>query len=120
MKIAKNVLIILLLSLSTSCSIHINDYYSGIVVDEFGLPIEGVSVTVIENLDEYSQKSITDENGFFKMNRSEVGLPKIIISRVGFISDTIPIMWSQHGEIMEYSTLIKTDSTKLVLRRKKN
>lgn len=119
MKIIKYILIILLINFNTSCRIHYNDYYSGIVVDESGLPIEGVSVTVIENLDEYSQRSITDKNGFFKMNRSETGLPKISISKEGFISDTITIMWSQHGEKMEYSTLIKTDSTKLVLKRKK-
>jgi len=59
---------------------------------------------------------------FFKMNRSKVALskPKIIISKVGFISDTIPIIWHQHGETTEHSALIRTDSTKLVLKRKKN
>jgi len=116
---AINVILIILTTSFSACSIHFNDYYSGIIIDEFGLPIEGVSIKE-NSIDVDLKRSITDKNGFFKMNRSEVGLPKIIISRVGFISDTIPIMWSQHGEIMEYSTLIKTDSTKLVLRRKKN
>ena len=88
---AINVILIILTTSFSACSIHFNDYYSGIIIDEFGLPIEGVSIKE-NSIDVDLKRSITDKNGFFKMNRSENILPNLILTKKGFISDTIPLV----------------------------
>ena len=92
-----------------------NDYYSGIILDELGRPVK--SVLVKEDIAEkYSIKSLTDKNGFFKMNRTEGIFANLIISKKGYISDTIRMVWHQHGETTEFSPVIKRDSSQIILR----
>jgi len=84
MKIIKNIVLLILISSLNSCKVHLNDYYSGIVVDELGYPIDSVSIKEYIS-DKSSIKildTLTDSKGFFKMNRSKVGIsiPKIVIN----------------------------------------
>ncbi len=110
------IFLLLILVLFYSCGIKFNDYYSGIVVDEFGKPLD--SVLVKEDLvEEFSIKTVTDSNGFFKMNRTKDVLANIILSKKGYVSDTIRMVWHQHGETTEFSSIITKDSSQLVLRK---
>lgn len=101
----------------TFCSERINDHYSGIVLDELGRPLEGVLVREDYFSEGYTEnRCITDSNGYFKFNRT--GLPEVILSKDGYLNDTINLIWHQHGETTEYSEIVKKDSSILVLRSK--
>jgi len=108
-----------ILLIFTSCGVHLNDYYSGIVLDELERPIQ--SVLIKEDIaEEYSIKTLTDKHGFFKMNRSEGTLANLIVSKKGYVSDTIRMFWHQYGETTEFSSVIKSDSTQIILRGEVN
>lgn len=116
MQTIKYLLILLLVSAINSCRIHINDYYSGIVIDELGEPIEEVIIKEAI-IGKNAKKVITDKNGFFKMNPSVHVLTSLIVAKEGFISDTIPMFWHQGGETTDYSKIITKDSTKIIIKR---
>ena len=111
----KKIILISILFAILSCSEKVNDYYSGVIVDELGRPIPEVLVR-----EDYSgnteNKCITDKNGYFKFNRS--GLPEIILSKNEYLNDTLPMVWHQHGETTEFSSFITHDSTEYVLKGK--
>ena len=112
----KNATILLTFSLLfSSCSKRINDYYSGIVIDELNRPLNGVFIRE-DYYGTAGSKSFTDKNGFFKFKRT--GLPEIILSKNEYLNDTLEMIWHQHGETTEYSPIIRKDSTKLVLKSK--
>lgn len=101
--------------LLSSCFETTNDYYSGIIVDELDRPV--ANVLVKEDLvDAYAFKKLTDNNGYFKFKRNEGVLPDIILSKEGFETDTIPMVWTHAGESIEYSDLIKKDSSRFILK----
>lgn len=103
--------------LLSSCFEATNDYYSGIIVDELDRPV--ANVLVKEDLvDTYAFKKLTDKNGYFKFKRNEGVLPDIILSKEGFRTDTIPMVWTHAGESVEYADVIKKDSTKFILKSK--
>jgi hypothetical protein len=95
-----------------------NDYYSGVVVDESGRPVENALVREFIADSSYARQ-VTDNNGYFEFKRSESILPDMIISKNGFITDTIPLVYSVHGEYLEYSSMILKDSSKFTLQRVK-
>lgn len=98
-----------------SCGENLNNYYSGIIVDELGRPVQ--SVLVKEDIAEkYSNKTLTDSNGFFKMNRTKGIFADLLLSKKGYLSDTVPVVWHQHGETTEFSSIIKKDSSQIVIR----
>lgn len=106
--------LLLLLVYFSSCN-SLKDYYSGIVADELDRPVAGVLVK--ENLvAEYAFSKTTDANGYFKFKRNEGVLPELILSKEGFITDTIYLVFSHAGESLDYSPVIKADSTKLILK----
>lgn len=116
---AKKILCLSISVLFLSCGIRINNYYSGIILDELNRPID--SVLVKENfVDEYAVKTFTDHNGFFKMKRTDGTITSLTFSRKGYISDTIPMIWHQYGETTEYSPLITEDSSLVTLLENKN
>jgi len=67
MKIVKNVLILLFISFCSSCKVHLNDYYSGIVVNERGYPVEKVFIKeyILNNSSNETLETLTNTNGFF-------------------------------------------------------
>ena len=102
-----------------SCRLPLNSYYSGIILDELERPVK--SVLVKEDIvEKYSIKTLTDKNGFFKMNRTEGLLANLILSKKGYISDTLRMVWHQHGETTEFSSVIKRDSSQIILRGEVN
>lgn len=101
-----------------ACSQKANVYYSGVVVDDSGTPIEHALVREFI-ADSSSTRQFTDSNGYFEFKRSESLLPDMIISKDGFISDTIRLVYSIHGEYVEYSPMITKDSSIFILQRAK-
>ena len=103
------------LTLFLACSEKINDYYSGIVLDELGRPVQDALVR-----EDYSgnkgSKTFSDKNGFFRFQRS--GLPELVISKNGFLNDTLGLVGSHTGEKLFYSPLITKDSTTVLLKGK--
>jgi len=100
----------------TSCGTRINDYYSRFVVNESGNPVD--SVLVKENIAEkFAHKAFTDKNGYFRMNRTDNWLPDLILQKEGYQSDTIRMVWLQHGEKEMYSPLLTKDSSQVIIRK---
>ena len=96
-----------------SCSERIHDYHSGFVVDEQGKPID--SALVYEDLNkDHIIKTYTDSIGYFKQKRQS--LMDLIVVKEGYLTDTIKMVSHQAGETTAYSPLIKTDSSKIVLK----
>lgn len=96
-----------------SCAERIHDYHAGFVVDEQGKPID--SALVYEDLNpDYIIKTYTDSNGYFKQKRQQ--LMDLIVFKEGYLRDTIKMVSHQAGETTEYSPLVKTDSSKIVLK----
>lgn len=96
-----------------SCSERIHDYHAGFVVDEQGKPID--SALVYEDLNpDYIIKTYTDSTGYFKQKRQQ--LMDLIVFKEGYLRDTIKMVSHQAGETTEYSPIVKTDSSKIVLK----
>lgn len=108
---------ILLIALFTSCrGTHVNNYYSGFVVDESGNPVD--SVLIKEDVsEEYANKTLAGKNGYFKMDRAEMRLCNLIFLKEGYQSDTIRMVWLQHGEKEMYSPLLTEDSSQVIIRK---
>ncbi len=103
----KNILYTLLLFLLFSCKTKVNDYYQGIVLDQSDKPLEGVIVT---EEDRNEKQTTTDKNGYFKLDRSPDWLGRLIFIKEGYKADTIPSVWHQAGETIEYN-FIEKDTT---------
>jgi hypothetical protein len=112
----KTVIVFLCLLTIAGCAETVRDYYSGIVTDESGRPVQDALVKE-EGPMAYPHEQLTDKNGYFKFERTRGVLPNIIISKVGYVSDTIRLVYSMHGERLEHSPMISADSTLLILRR---
>ncbi|MDR1761044.1 MAG: carboxypeptidase-like regulatory domain-containing protein [Bacteroidales bacterium] len=116
----KKIVIILGSILLTACSVRINNYYSGFVVDEIGNPISEVLVCkcfIIDNcIQNENYCDTTDERGYFYINREKDLLHKLIFFKDGYVSDTIPIVWTQSGETITYSRLVTSDSSGIIMQ----
>lgn len=112
MKSQKIILFLLLIS----CGSKPNDFYQGLVMDKNGNLIENVSV--FEEYDiEY--KVQTDKKGYFKLNRAPERISGLVFVKVGYKSETIPTVWSNHGEKLNYQ-FIKNDTTVVRLKTVKS
>lgn len=103
----KNIPFTLLLLLLISFKRKVNDFYQVSVRDQNDNPLEGVSV--IEE-DRNEQQTRTDENGYFKLDINPDWLRRLIFTRKGYAADTIPSVWHQAGETIEYN-FIENDTT---------
>lgn len=113
MKKNKVIIILGIALLSFSCSERIHDYHAGFVVDEQGNPID--SALVYEDLNpDYIIKTYTDSTGYFKQKRQS--LMDLIIVKAGYLRDTVKMVSHQAGETTDYSPVVKTDSSKIVLK----
>jgi hypothetical protein len=111
----RKILLLALPLLIASCN-NVREYYSGIVVDEKDNPLANVLVEEML-VKEYALKDTTDDNGHFRFKRSKNIIVDLMFSKDGYKSDTIPMMWHPGGETTEYSKLLKTDTSKVVLRK---
>lgn len=116
MKINKTFIIIaahlLILLLLTSCSSKVREYYSGIITDETGAPIQGVLIR--EDL-LTGNNGTTDSTGYFKIKRTHNTLPDLILSKKGYRTDTVRMVWLMHGEKEMYSDFLTKSSSKRVM-----
>lgn len=108
----KNILYLLVLFLLFSCKTKVNNFYQGIVLAQIDKPLEGVTVTE-EGRNE--KQTITDKNGYFKLDRSSDWLGRLIFIKEGFETDTIPSVWHHAGETTEYN-FIGSDTTIIRLK----
>lgn len=91
----------------------VSDHYHGKVTDENNIPLKDVIVTL-----EYTENNTkTDKKGYFKLKRSSNSLGNLIFNKVGYKIDTIPTVWSQHGETIQYNFL-ENDTTIVRLKSK--
>lgn len=109
----KRSFILVIFLLFYSCSPRLHNYYSGIVIDELDRPISGVLVRelIIDNL---PNQSFTDKNGYFKFDVKNS--TALLFSKSGYENDTINMVWHQHGETTEFSSILKLDSTQIILK----
>lgn len=87
-------------------------FYHGKVTDDNNNPVEDVIVTV-ENC---KNKTKTDKKGYFKLMHSSEFLGNLIFRKEGFKTDTIPTVWRQHGETLNYN-FIENDTTVVLLKQ---
>lgn len=104
------IFILLSLLLFANCSPRLNNYYSGIIIDEVGRPVSGVLVEEIYS----TNRTMSDASGYFKLNRSN--LFELIISKKNYLNDTIHVVGSHAGESFYYSDIVTEDSSEVVIR----
>ncbi len=95
----------------TSCSTK-PAFYRGYVYYE-NKPLKNVTVKKMYD-DEFSTK--TDSNGYFLLQKEPNSLRSLIFEKQGFITDTIPSVWTQNGEKVKYTFLNKYSDT-ITLRK---
>ena len=113
----KNLFVIsaVLVVLLFSCS-DVQNYYAGFVVDESGQPIPDVIVR--ENMiGGDSRQTFTDENGYFKLKRDPSIICNLIFEKYEYKSDTILIFRDMGDDIVEYHSILTSDTSKIVLRK---
>lgn len=99
----------LFLIITISCKEKQN-YYHGTVFDQNQKPLSGVKVT------DSLQSSISNEKGYFKLNKNPNIVSKLSFSKSGYKTRTIETVGSQSGEILEYRFLNEKPDT-LFLKR---
>ncbi|KAA2218819.1 carboxypeptidase regulatory-like domain-containing protein [Maribacter flavus] len=99
-----------------SCGSKPNDFYQGLVMDKNGNLIENVSI-----FEEYDTENRlkTNKKGYFKLNRTSDRIQSLVFVKEGFKTDTIPTVWAQHGEKLNYQ-FIKNDTTVVRLKTVKS
>lgn len=110
----KNLIYILLLTLF-SCK-SANDFYQGRVTDEDNQPLKGVIVSEDGKKDRQTQ---TDENGYFKLDRTPEWLGELVFSKHGYKTDTVRTVRSRAGEQIYYN-FIYSDTTQVKLHREES
>lgn len=81
----KNLLLIVLLFLTTSCKQELCDCYHGYVFDENKKPIHNVNVYEEAEL---SNSTYTNKDGYFKLSRDSF-IANLVFKKDGFKADTI-------------------------------
>lgn len=97
----KIALLIVITVFVLSCKSKIN-YYEGYICNMDKKPLSKVKVCKMHKLNEYS---ITDEKGFFRINKALNFIDDLIVFYDEKPIDTIRTVWSQHGEKIIYSFL---------------
>ena len=82
-------------------------FYQGYVYHD-NQPQENVTVITDDNNQDYTK---TDVTGYFKLNKMPNTLTDLIFNKEGFRIDTIPSVWSQHGEKIKYNFINKKMDT---------
>ncbi len=99
-----------------ACGSMKNTFYQGMVLDENNNPIENVTVFEEYNIEKTTK---TNDKGYFKLYRNSDRLGKLVFIKDGYKIDTIPTIWTQHGEQMEYNFIGK-ETTSVRLRKGKS
>lgn len=71
---------------------------------------------VIVKKENCNNLTLTDSTGFFKLPKKSNSIRSLIFTKNGFVTDTIPSVWTQHGEKVNYTFLNKTLDT-IILRK---
>ena len=105
-------ILLILILLINSC-VKKNSFYWGYVYHN-NKPV--VNVVVKQQNERTNNKAKTDSTGFFKLSKEPNSIGSLIFEKLGFISDTIPSIWIQHGEKVKYTFLNKLPDT-IILRK---
>ncbi|MFX0558080.1 carboxypeptidase-like regulatory domain-containing protein [Maribacter sp. CXY002] len=99
-----------------ACGQKPNNFYQGVVLDKNDRPIENVKV-----FEEFGTENMirTDTRGYFLLDSSNDRLTRLVFVKEGYKTDTIPTVWSQHGERVGYQ-FIMNDTTIVRLRTEKS
>ena len=103
----KIVLLSYLFLVLTSCDEKSN-FYHGVIVDIDKNPISNVKVSMEFN---QSESTFSQENGYFKLSKSPDILASLVFKKDNFITDTIPSILTQRGEVLIYNFLNKKPDT---------
>jgi len=98
-RVEMRALLIIFVIILASCSNKI-DYYHGYVYNTENEPIKNLK---IEEDDDLKSHSYTDENGYFKiLEKNSFGGNLIVYNENNVVLDTIRIVYSNHGEQLNY------------------
>lgn len=70
-----------------------------------------VNVTIKKDNGKHHDSVRTDLTGFFKLPKEPNSIRSLIFTKKGFVTDTIPSVWTQHGEKIYYTFLNKSPDT---------
>ncbi|MBL3657554.1 hypothetical protein [Fulvivirga sediminis] len=93
-----------------SCKVNRDFYWGYVYYDQKPL----TDVTVKTNSDNVVDSVQTDAIGFFKLAKQPHSAQPLIFKKEGFITDTIPSIWYQHGEKVMYTFLNQQPDTVLL------
>ncbi|WP_306354209.1 hypothetical protein [Flavobacterium sp. '19STA2R22 D10 B1'] len=86
------------------CCCKRQNFYHGYVYDqETKKPL--MNVLVKESFVTNPQSATTDVKGYFKIENNTNSITDLVFSIPRYRQDTIPSVWSQHGERLEYTFL---------------
>lgn len=88
-------------------------FYKGYVYYD-NKPLKNVTVKKMYDDESFTK---TDSTGYFILQKRPNTLRSLIFEKKGFITDTIPSVWTQHGEKVKYTFLNKYSDT-IILRKK--
>ena len=103
----KTLILIAFILMAISCKVK-PKFYSGYVYFN-EKPLQGVIVK--KDNQKLSDMTQTDSIGFFKLHKEPNSIYSLIFKKKGFTTDTIPSVWSQHGEKIKYTFLNKYPDT---------
>ena len=83
--------------------------YKGYVYHE-NKPLVNVSV-IKEYAKDRKDSTLTDSTGYFELQKEPNSLVSLIFIKEHFRSETIPSVWTQHGEKVKYTFLNKVFDT---------
>ncbi len=109
-------LIILLASLLITLANCSNKplFYKGYVYHN-GKPQAQVVVRRMHSNQDESTR--TDSTGFFKLKKEPNSIHSLIFEKEGFAIDTIPTVWTQHGEKINYRFINDEKDTLFIKKR---
>ncbi|WP_440066271.1 hypothetical protein [Tenacibaculum discolor] len=112
----KKILLIVLITLFTSCTEGTKEYFEGYVYYK-EIPLKGVVIT--EGHSEPNNVfSTTDSLGYFKLKRfSQTFADKLIFSKKGFKTDTIYLLRGRNSRPL-YTLFLREQSDTLFMKRK--
>ncbi|WP_437824926.1 hypothetical protein [Tenacibaculum mesophilum] len=112
----KQILLVVLITLFTSCTEGTKEYFEGYVYYK-EIPLKGVVIT--EGHSEPNNVfSTTDSLGYFKLKRfSQTYADKLIFSKKGFKTDTVYLLRGRNSPPL-YTLFLREQSDTLFMKRK--
>ncbi|MFK7787605.1 MAG: carboxypeptidase-like regulatory domain-containing protein [Crocinitomicaceae bacterium] len=89
-------------------------FYKGYVYSD-GKPLDQVTVSKMNGTQDHSTQ--TDSKGYFELTKEQDVVHSLIFEKEGFVTDTVPTVWSQHGEKLNYRFVNKNSDTLFIEKR---